>query len=373
MSPLELEEHGDLDLYFLENKPLEYDPTDRAEAIFSILRLCPNVVEIDMDMYVPAANSPTAQLAEYVRNNLEGLTDLALTATGEHSFARLPENEVVEMISKKPKLVGFTADGVERVAAGVFQNALGRHLSQLPRLTRLDFTEANCVDDEWADLDWKAGIELLALDECERITAKGLHALCHRFSSTLRNLTLDRVPRLDGSPESRAAVDGMSLAKNRYRLPKLEGLSLTSGEIPIAFIRSFAECASLKHLDLGDLPDIEASEIEAIVSDKVFPLLEKIRITNDATFSTSEIESLELFCHSRGVEVEVEPEDEDEDDMSISSTYVSDVSDLPDLPNGGLEISLEGDFLDDMDDMDDMHSDGTADYDSDELAVGGGW
>lgn len=213
------------------------------------------------------------------------------------------------------------------------RRALHEALLKLRKLETLDVSAGWFINEEFArlalgqDLREDEGTEValvrrahttpnpfpalrcLALVECSDLSFEAFFNLVHRFSSTLRILDIDSTPHAN-HPEMTKKYLGRPLD-----LPRLETLVLST-PLEAKFLESFVNC-KLVEFCLGFCPAFVYKDIEDFISLHQ-TTLKKVEVADDAALSEAQFESLEVFCHAKGIEIELlEPDSEDEEDDEL--------------------------------------------------------
>lgn len=147
-----------------EDPEIYHSPT-RHNIVLEILRAMPNLTSLDID--VPTTNDfdppPIADLIDDIVTRGDKLTSLFLTS--DEQITRLAPARLCAILQKLPKLVNLELDGVD---TDNFEGE-GPHLrdviASLEHLSFLELGDALCVDDTWAEMEFKGSIKTISLDE----------------------------------------------------------------------------------------------------------------------------------------------------------------------------------------------------------------
>lgn len=184
--------------------------------------------------------------------------------------------------------------------------ALITSIASLSKLTNLYISKAQFVNSEFAESKWAAPLRTLALSECEDLTFPSFITLISKFSATLHHLDLE------DTPHTSLEKDNVKLIGSIFPLPHLETLVLGTLH-ESAFLESFAS-SPIEHLTIGFCPSITFPAWEKFISSHS-KTLSLVVVQNDAELTEAQVESLELFCLTKGIDCEVEPEDSEDEDM----------------------------------------------------------
>lgn len=344
----------------------QWDPVIRSDLLLQILKSCQRIINLDIDLgpdeiltdssHPPTQDSVTQPLDftnlasdlqpihlpntpaisdsgtmnKFIQpiSRLTALTTLALSAPSE----RPPFSEafLVQILGDLRQLQSFTCSRIDASAPKALAanetclSPLGLHLASLPNLVALDLSLAECVDMNWTRIDWTSSLVALSLEECDRVSVDVLHKFTKQFASTLTELDLDQVPyHEDGSRESEIILKDLWAGKYVFELPKLTILTV-SNMLPIHFLRAFKGCKALVELGLSEVPALRYEELEGLIKDNLWPSLKRLGISTQTGFlSPGELEALELYCHSKGIEMHLD-EDSDDDEDSIDLAELQD-------------------------------------------------
>lgn len=214
---------------------------------------------------------------------------------------------------------------------------------------------------------------------CQNITDKGVEKLLQCHSATLRVITLEMVPYL--------SADALNQGPP-YDFPKLQELSLESGELRIEYLKRFSMCPNLYRVQLGPMEEMSVRELSTMVekaretsssdpstsapsTPTEFPALKDLILSYEwSDFEgTPAMESFQLLCFQSGISLSIEDPDSD-DDMSDDGDEYSDEDEyhLSMAEELALEMDqdfegVDDDFDDDEDDDDETDEDNEGDSD----------
>ncbi|GAA5893802.1 uncharacterized protein JCM6883_003641 [Sporobolomyces salmoneus] len=345
-------------------KVLEYSVRRRRTKslmIAELIKMCPNIERIDCEAFqkhpIPEEayeDDPTIireaevyhtdHALEAIRSHLgPKLTDLTLLINDDDISSEL---DVAKLLEGCPKLL--------RVDLAVYcgrENARDRTrlheaLLKLEKLETLDIGAGQFINDEFAQLVLERmksreeeeavsrsqggestsnpfpNLQCLALVECPDLSFESFFNLIHCFSSTLRILDIDSTPHAN-HPEVTKKYLGRP-----FNLPQLRTLVLSTPH-EAKFLDSFVDC-KLVEFCLGFCPSFSYKDIEDFITLHQ-TTLKKIEVADDAALSEAQFESLEVFCHAKGISVELLEPDSDEEDEEDEI----DPSDLDEDDEGG--------------------------------------
>ncbi|GAA5982754.1 hypothetical protein JCM5350_006237 [Sporobolomyces pararoseus] len=318
----------------------------RSLLIGKVVAMCPNIEQVDCEAFqkhpIPEDaydDDPT------IINDLEVYrTDHALESIQTHLRSTLndltilvnddgvsSEGDVAQLLENCPKLLRLDLEIYCAFKEPEERKRLHKALLGLDKLETLDVASGYFINDEFVKLvldfekeDEEAeegirtnpypALKCLALVECQDLSFESFFNLIHRFSSTLEVLDIDSTPHAN-HPETTKKYLGRP-----FDLPKLRTLVLSTPH-EAKFLESFVNC-KLVEFSLGFCPLFAYKDVEDFITLHQ-ESLKKVEIADDAALSEAQFESLEVFCHAKGITVELlEPdsddEDEDEDDMNPS-------------------------------------------------------
>lgn len=300
--------HTDLDTAFRQRCSL------LAKAIDSL----PKLVKVDCDF---VHGMPGASASELDPSNDLGplasypLVSRALLRMGDRltdlELANDDEEEGAEPVCTEEHLGNFLRllPGLERLALALDLFPRGREtlldgLVSLKHLTYLSIDSGPFVDDEFARASWTCPLLELSLVTCDAVSFPSLLTFLGKFSSTLAVLRLDEVP------SDATTLDASKLLGRPWPLPKLRALFLSTLH-PAAFLGAFPpSVCKLRDLAIGFCPAIAYAEWEAFLASHQRSL-RTVVVSGEAELTDAHVESLEVWCHAKGVECVVEPPDSD--------------------------------------------------------------
>ncbi|KAH9824847.1 hypothetical protein DFH28DRAFT_1215835 [Melampsora americana] len=348
----------------------EWDPKLRSECLLQILKACPHLIDLDLDLdpkpIIPLTDS--SDLDQQIPNlfiqpisQLTSLTHLSLTSPAERP--PYTESFLVNILSNLLQLQSFSCSRIDATHPkpskdqSTCQSPLGLHLAKLTELIELDFEKVQCLDSSWNLLDWKSSLKEITLEDCDRVSISVLHGFLKRFQSSLVSLALDNVPfHHDGTWTSDLILDDLNQDKFQFDLPNLINLEI-SNYLPIQFLKAFKPCKSITSISLDETPCYKPRDLEEFIQDRFWPNLKKLLITSRTAFlSPGEIEGLEVLCQGYGIEMSIDEDsddDDDDDDDGADMEFDYDDEDLDEDDFEGHHWNHSGQDDDDEDDEDD--------------------
>lgn len=201
---------------------------------------------------------------------------------------------------------------------------LHKALLKLKKLDTLDVGSGYFINDEFVKLVLEhqakeeeaphaivsanpfPSMRCLALVECMDLSFESFFNLIHRFSSTLEVLDIDSTPHANHPGATKKFLG------RPFDLPKLQSLVISTPHEP-KILDSFVNC-KLIEFSLGFCPAFKYKDVEDFITLHQ-DSLKKLEIADDAAMTEAQVESLEVFCHAKGIAVELlEPDSEDEED-----------------------------------------------------------
>lgn len=298
------------------------DPEPRSELLLKILKTCPRLTNIDINLdpehFIPATGPETSNggisqdssISNQIPNlflspisQLTSLTHLSLSSP----YPRPPYKEpfLVEILSNFPQLQSFGCSRIDATYPKPLddqqpcRSPLGIYLASLTNLVELDLESAECLDASWNQLDWKSSLTALSLDRCDRVSLSVLNEFLELFKSTLKTLTFVEAMRYD--PDN---LDPEFITDDtfRFELPNLTNLEIISNSA-IQFSRAFQNSKHLSWLSLGDYPLEERQDLENLINDRLWPNLEILEITSHSSSFRKAVEGLDVLCWRYGTEI----------------------------------------------------------------------
>ncbi|KAH9824693.1 hypothetical protein DFH28DRAFT_1046758 [Melampsora americana] len=308
-----------------ESEKLSCNSRSRFELFLKILRACPQITHVDIDMAKDpfpdrndrANQSSSLTIYDYAKmtkfiqplSHLHSLTHLSLVPYGNGRFTEI---FLVELISHLPQLQSFACSYIDHSASKklehppFYQSSLALHLASLPHLTRLVLKDAYCVNASWIQPKWKSSLKEFSLTNSHQVSVPVFHALIELFASTLVELETENVPfdvtwLNDPDPNFKDS-SGRPL---RFELPRLTTLK-TSQWLPIAFLRAFEASNNLSHLFLRNTAFITYQDLVGLLKDNLWPNLKRFQISPEtASLTLDEITGLNMLCQRNGVEMNI--------------------------------------------------------------------
>ncbi|EGF99955.1 uncharacterized protein MELLADRAFT_93935 [Melampsora larici-populina 98AG31] len=299
--------------------------TSRFELFLEILRACPQITHLDIDMAkdpspdgdVRATQSSSVtkydygKMAKFIKplSHLTSLTHLSLVPYDKGVFTEI---FLVELISNLPQLQSFACSHIDRSAtkkladSECYQSSLAVHLASLPHLTRLILKNAYCVNASWSEPNWKSSLEELSLANSPLITVAVFHAFTQLFASTLVELEVNNVPcDTYWMEDPTLTLRGPSGGPLQFELPKLKTLKISTW-LPVGFLWAFQASKDLSYLFLQETSFIDYEELVGLIEDELWPNLKRFQISPETgSLSLDEITELNKSCQKHGVEMNI--------------------------------------------------------------------
>lgn len=322
----------------------------RSEVLFKFLRTCPLLIDLDIDLdpthHIPTIISqgsgtidapyllddppssdqnPMPNLSVQTISQLSSLRHLSLSSPLTQRY--YTETFLVDIISNLSLLESFTCSRIRAMHPNPLNNQkdelgcrspLGLHLASLTHLVELDLERAQCVDASWNKLSWKSSLKVLALEHCDRVSVPVLHQFLKLFESTLITLTLDDVPFHHGGTQNADLIlQALSNNKFRFDFPKLTNLGISS-PLPIQFLRAFQPSENISTISLDCTPKYEARDLQRLITDELWPNLEKFQITDDTGYlEPGDSNRLEHTCQEFGISMIFDDSRYDGDEVDL--------------------------------------------------------
>ncbi|BGP32108.1 hypothetical protein JCM10296v2_003887 [Rhodotorula toruloides] len=302
----------------------------RSLLLAEVVRLCPNVVELNCETCPKSYPEWTSSLDGLTgQEDLEKLvyrTDHALEAVKKHLAHQLvdltlvvngedegytTEGDLASILAACPNLVRLHVDCFAPTGTYDMRRDLFRAFERLDKLEILTLQEETFVNDEFAALDWRCPLRVLALSSAEDLSFPSFWDLIHKFASTLECLDIDEVPH------SNVEKDNKKFVGRHVSLPRLDTLVISTQHEPAFLLESFVQCP-IRTFGLGFCPAVSYADIESFVA-LHGQTLKRVEVKHDAALTEAQVESLEVYCHAKGIECELledeesSEEDEDED------------------------------------------------------------
>ena len=291
-------------------------------------------------------------------------TDHALEAVVKHLGSKLAdlsllinedeissETDVANVIKHCPNLLRLNLEVYCQSHGNGGRQALHSALLSLNKLETLDIaTPSDFINDEFVRLvldqpeNPYPSLACLALVECNDLSFPSFISLIERFSPTLRILDIDNTPHANHPRQTKKHLG------KPFNLPNLKTLVLSTAH-ESKFLQSFINC-KLVEFTLGFCPSISHKDVEDFIIQHSGSL-KKLEIASDAALSQAQVESLEVFCHAKGINCELlEPdesdgeEDDDPSDFGVDDDDEGGWYDEDGEEDGILDMVDLGDFSD---------------------------
>ncbi|GAA6022307.1 hypothetical protein JCM11491_005258 [Sporobolomyces phaffii] len=356
----------------------------RSLLIAEIIRMCPNIERIDCESFQKHEIPDDAYEDDEIVVNEDAVyrIDHALDAVRTHLGPKLTdltllvnddsvttEADVAHVLEACPNLVRLDLEVFCGYQDPDERKRLHRAVLNLRQLESLDVAAGSFVTDEFVtrvlayecededDPGRRVGpanpfprLELLALVECDDLSFESFYALVDRFRATLKVLDLDDTPHANHAAETDKYLG------RAFDLPRLETLVVSTAHEP-EFLAAFRTCR-LVEFSLGFCPAFAYKDVEDFVTLHQ-ETLRKVEVADDAALTDAQVESLEVFCHAKGIRCELlDPESDDDLSAGVGGPGGLDGSDFDDEDEGGW-------YDEDSEDHDEHEED---DDDEDDLA-----
>lgn len=260
-------------------------------------------------------------------------TDHALEAVVQHLGPKLAdfsllinedevssEADIANVIKHCPNLLRLNLEVYCQSHGNGGRQALHEALLSLNKLETLDIgTPCDFINDEFAQLvldrpeNPYPSLSCLALVECNDLSYPSFISLIERFSQSLRILDIDNTPHANHPRQTKKYLG------KPFNLPNLQTLVLSTAHEP-KFLQSFINC-KLVEFTLGFCPSIAYKDVEDFIIQHSESLV-KLEIASDAALTQAQVESLEVFCHAKGISCELlEPDESDGDEEDDPSEF----------------------------------------------------
>jgi hypothetical protein len=162
-----------------------------------ILSALPNLIKIDIDLPSAVALAtftpvPAIRIQDDIVARGSRLQRLSLTADSYES--NMPTSQLCSILQELPKLEMLELSGVDRQFSDGPQ--LRDVIAGMQHLQYLELCEAQCVTDDWADVEWKGGLKSLSLDEYVSLSTHYPHNDSLRMPAAAKTSPL--MPSRDG-------------------------------------------------------------------------------------------------------------------------------------------------------------------------------
>ncbi|BGP24682.1 proteophosphoglycan ppg4 [Rhodotorula toruloides] len=302
----------------------------RSLLLAEVVRLCPNVIEINCETCPKTYPQWTIGLDRLPPRDLERLvyrTDHALEAVKKHLAHQLvdltlvvngedegatTECDLASILAVCSNLVRLDIDCFAPTGSYDERRALFRAFEQLKKLEILTIQEGMFVNDEFAALDWQCPLRVLALSSADDLSFPSFWDLIHKFTSTLECLDID------GVPHTNVEQDNKKFVGRHVSLSRLDTLVISTQHESAFLLESFVQCP-IRTFGLGFCPAVSYADIERFVALHA-QTLKRVEVKHDAALTEAQVESLEVYCHAKGIECELLEDDEssseEQDDSS---------------------------------------------------------
>lgn len=225
-----------------------------------------------------------------------------LTINGEGDDEDCTGGQLATILRAMPMLERFSSlVQVDNRGLDEFYHAL----TNLEHLTILSLGNADYINDTHVAMwQWKAPLQVLALQGCDELSFRPFRTFIHQFSKTLTVLDIDDVPHADVEADNKR-YSGMP-----FDLPQLDTVSLST-EHDSTFLDSFVN-AQLVEFEFGYCSRITYTALEAFILSHS-STLKTVTLQSDAQLTTAQVESLEVLCHAKGIDMTVHPYDDSDD------------------------------------------------------------
>ncbi|BGO99668.1 Proteophosphoglycan ppg4 [Rhodotorula toruloides] len=304
----------------------------RSLLLAEVVRLCPNVTELNCETCPKSYPEWTSSLdglarqedlekllyirdhaLEAVKTHLaQQLVDLTLVVNGEDE-GYTTEGDLASILAVCPNLVRLHVDCYAPTGTYDMRRDLFRAFERLDKLEILTLQEGTFVNDEFAALDWRCPLRVLALASAEDLSFPFFWDLIHKFALTLECLDIDEVPHTNVEKDNKKFVG------RHVSLPRLDTLVISTQHEPAFLLESFVQCP-IRTFGLGFCPAVSYADIERFVA-LHGQTLKRVEVKHDAALTEAQVESLEVYCHAKGIECELwedEESSEEEDDEDPS-------------------------------------------------------
>ncbi|KAL8291594.1 hypothetical protein RQP46_001852 [Phenoliferia psychrophenolica] len=226
----------------------------------------------------------------------------SLTVMGDESGEpRASEEQLASFLLDFPNVARLELD-IPLLPVG--RTLLHDALVSLSSLRTLMIEGASFVNDEFAKLPWTAPMRVLALSNCEDLSLPSLISLVTKWAPSLQVLELDDVPANITDAEAKKLLRPLEL-------PKLDTL-IVSTTHSAAFLALFGRTA-LVELEIGACPGIEYKNWEGFVTEHA-GTLKKVTLQGDHDFTEAQVESFQVYCFAKKIDLDIEEPDSDDED-----------------------------------------------------------
>lgn len=301
----------------------------RSLLLAEVVRLCPNVVELDCETFprtYPEWTEPLVGLTgadlrnlvygtdhaiEAVKKHLaHQLVDLTLLVNGEDEGATT-ERDLAAIVAACPNLVRLDLECYAPAGTRDDRRELFGAFERLTKLEILSIHEGAFVNDEFAALAWQCPLRVLALSAADDLSFPSFWELIHKFAATLECLDIDDVPHTNVDRDNKKYVG------RHVSLARLDTLVVATQHEPAFVLESFVQCP-IRVFGLGFCPAVSYADVERFVALHA-QTLKRVEVKHDAALTEAQVESLEVLCHAKGIECELLEGDDDDDDDDPSA------------------------------------------------------
>ncbi|KAK4701659.1 hypothetical protein P7C70_g4568, partial [Phenoliferia sp. Uapishka_3] len=280
----------------------------RRTLLAEMIPLLPNLDSVHVDMIDLDLNgAPDYLCRKEVTNELRKIggqitASLTIDADALSDDPYVGEGYLADFIKCFPKIQRLEMDIALRSDG---RDLLHQTIVGLKDLRQLCIGDANFVNEAFAALPWTAPIRMLALATCDELSLPSLITLVNKLEPTLEVLDLEEVP---------ATITDREVVKylKPLNLSKLTTLVLSTTH-PASFLSLFSK-VTLSSLSIKSCPGITYAEWEKFIGEHESTLKE-VCADDGHEFSDAQIESLEVLCFAKGIELSVmQGGDDSEDD-----------------------------------------------------------
>lgn len=326
--PYKMKKYDNLTMYESEESSVRYSGQRRGlspSGLINILVMCPHLEKLEVTIPKPSDEVGVVGLENIEQNlshmvrRLIGLKTLKLV---NHSFLRLSEISVIEMIENLPLLEFFDClrIGSSETEDHFTGPPLEHYLSRLRNLSFLSVQNHFGRDRAWSLQPWTAPIRTLQLGYCSNLSVTDAYHLINSFRPQLTKLTLlfgsntdNRIP----TPTTDCQFGLTWAIENRFKLPMLKTLHLEN-PTPWNMLSSFEDCKALSSVHYVGLPVHEWSSVVELVCNSAWPQLKYLYLQDPQVYSTIDWDitagllKLRKFCLDHKIEFYHGSDDDDD-------------------------------------------------------------
>lgn len=285
------------------------------ESVARLLVMCSSnlrFLEFEMPPFdITQENAELAGLLDRIKRmvhkfNLPNLRHLSLKNT---STGRIPEDCVSDIIKELPLLESLSCNRLMRSRMEPSDSAhpFKWHLAQLSRLSKLELSQCDNIDETWALESWPRTITSLRLVQCNRLTLGQAFKLIESFAPNLKQLELDLAIRsLPSAPHSAPP------SFPPIKLPELTSFSINGQQESCNPLTSFLESKRLRHLEYMSCPQDLVGTLCQLVCASTWPHLTTVHLDHEKWDTDSnwdmwlDLERMRTFCEERNIGIKVE-------------------------------------------------------------------